>query len=105
VFLAVLFLSRGLPAVLYLRAWGARRTVAAALLQATSLPFIVTATQIGTALGLMSAVTAAALVCAGLLSVLFFPAAASALGLRDEPDDAGPPDRLNPRDVPGRSAG
>ena len=50
--------------------------MAAALLQATSLPFVVTATQIGVLTGLMSPVTAAALVCAGLLSVLFFPATA-----------------------------
>jgi Kef-type K+ transport system membrane component KefB len=83
VFLGVLFLARGLPALMFVRAWGARRTMAAALLQATSLPFIVTATQIGTSLDLMSPVTAAALVCAGLLSVLVFPAAATAIGLRD----------------------
>jgi hypothetical protein len=49
------------------------------LLQATSLPFIVTATAIGVASGQMSSVTAAALVCAGLLSVMVFPAVA--LGL------------------------
>jgi hypothetical protein len=50
-----------------------------ALLQATSLPFIVAATQIGVATGLMSSVTSAALVCAGLLSVLLFPALALVL--------------------------
>jgi Kef-type K+ transport system membrane component KefB len=90
VFLGVLFLARGLPALMFVRAWGPRRTMAAALLQATSLPFIVTATQIGTALGLMSAVTAAALVCAGLLSVLVFPAVATAIGLRDSSGEASP---------------
>jgi hypothetical protein len=42
-------------------------------LQATSLPFIVTITQIGVALGKITPVTAAALVCAGLLLVLIFP--------------------------------
>jgi hypothetical protein len=54
-------------------------------LQATSLPFIVIATQIGVLTGLMAPVTglmapltAAALVCAGLLSVLIFPAVAFA---------------------------
>jgi len=40
------------------------------------LPFIVTATQIGLIIGLMTPVTATALVCAGLLSVLAFPAVA-----------------------------
>jgi hypothetical protein len=59
---------RGLPALLGLRANGTRPTLALGLLQATSLPFIVAATQIGVALGKLSSVTAAALVCAGLLS-------------------------------------
>jgi hypothetical protein len=64
---------RGLPALLGLRANGTRPTLALGLLQATSLPFIVAATQIGVALGKITPVTAAALVCAGLLSVLIFP--------------------------------
>jgi Kef-type K+ transport system membrane component KefB len=81
VFLLVLLLARGLPALLYLSWFGTRRTVAAALLQATSLPFIVAATQIGVLTGRLDEVTAAGLVCAGLLSVLMFPAAATALGL------------------------
>ena len=81
VFLLVLLLARGLPALLYLPTFGARRTGAAALLQATSLPFIVAATQIGVLTGRLDGTTAAALVCAGLLSVLVFPAAAAALGL------------------------
>jgi Kef-type K+ transport system membrane component KefB len=70
-FLAALLLVRGLPAVLY--RLDARRTLAAGLLQATSLPFIVTATAIGTELGLLDAAQSAALVGAGLLSVLLFP--------------------------------
>jgi hypothetical protein len=49
------------------------------LLQATSLPFIVAATQIGVDIGQLSPVNAAALVCAGLLSVLVFPPTALAL--------------------------
>jgi len=83
IFLVVLLLARGVPALMFLRPWDARRTSAAALLQATSLPFIVTATQIGASLGLLSATTSAALVCAGLLSVLAFPALATALGIKD----------------------
>jgi hypothetical protein len=62
-----------MPALLGLRANGPRATLALGLLQATSLPFIVTITQIGVALGKITPVTAAALVCAGLLSVLIFP--------------------------------
>ena len=38
-----------------------------------------TATQIGVLTGLVSGVTAAAMVCAGLLSVVLFPVAALAL--------------------------
>ena len=56
-----------------------RRTVAAALLQATSLPFIAAASQIGVELGIITPGVAAALVGAGLASVLLFPAAAVAL--------------------------
>jgi hypothetical protein len=65
--------------LLWAHSLGGRETAASALLQATSLPFIVTATQIGTATNLMSPVTAAALVCAGLLSVAVFPAVALAV--------------------------
>lgn len=78
-FLAALLVVRGVPALLAIRTLGARSTAAVGLLQATSLPFIVTATQIGVGTGLMAPVTAAALVCAGLLSVLIFPAVALAL--------------------------
>jgi hypothetical protein len=73
VFLLALLVARGVPALLGLRATARRNTIAIGLLQATSLPFIVTATQIGLALGQITAVTGAALVCAGLLSVLIFP--------------------------------
>ncbi|MEV4143911.1 cation:proton antiporter [Amycolatopsis sp. NPDC049691] len=78
-FLAALLLARGVPALLFAREFGARQAIAAGLLQATSLPFLVTATQIGVLVGLMTPVTAAALVCAGLLSVLLFPAGALSL--------------------------
>ncbi|MEA2220327.1 MAG: hypothetical protein QOJ35_2953 [Solirubrobacteraceae bacterium] len=89
VFLVALLLVRGLPAVLYRRAVGDTRARAAALLQATSLPFIVTATMIGASLGLVKADTAAALVSAGMLSVLLFPSAA--LGLLRGARSAPPP--------------
>jgi len=76
VFLAALLLVRGLPAVLYRKRVGARRTVVAGLLQATSLPFIVAAVQIGMELSKLDQATGAALVAAGLLSVLLLPLAA-----------------------------
>jgi Kef-type K+ transport system membrane component KefB len=75
-FLAVLLMVRGLPAWLYRPRVGTRRTVVAGLLQATSLPFIVAAAQIGMELGTLDQATGAALVAAGLASVLLFPLAA-----------------------------
>ncbi len=79
IFLGALLFVRGLPAVLYRGAVGGRRAAAAGLLQATSLPFIVAATQIGLELGLLRPATSAALVVAGLLSVLLFPVSALVL--------------------------
>jgi Kef-type K+ transport system membrane component KefB len=79
VFLAALLLVRGLPALLYRRVLDARRTAVAGILQATSLPFIVAASAIGLELGLIDAAESAALIGAGLLSVLAFPVAGLAL--------------------------
>ncbi len=93
VFLLALLIVRGAPALLTLRALGGRATAAVALLQATSLPFLVTATQIGLVLGKISPVTAAAVVCAGLLSVLLFPPAALALLTSAQSGGSGRPDR------------
>lgn len=78
-FLLALLLARGGPALLYRRVLGVRQTVVAGLLQATSLPFIVTATQIGVGIGAVQQSTAAALVCAGLVSVIVFPPLALAV--------------------------
>jgi len=73
-FLLALLVVRGLPAVLYRSALPSARDVAAVgLLQATSLPFIVAATTIGLALHAIRPANAAALVAAGLLSVIIFP--------------------------------
>jgi Kef-type K+ transport system membrane component KefB len=90
-FLLALLVARGMPALLGLRAAGPRSTLALGLLQATSLPLIVTATQIGVTLGKISAVTGAALVCAGLLSVLVFPLVALALLRGGDRAAAAPP--------------
>ena len=77
-FLAALLFARGLPALLYTELSRERR-IAAALLQATSLPFIVAATAIGRDLGLIDAATSAGFIAAGLVSVLLFPLAALTL--------------------------
>ncbi|GAB3073172.1 hypothetical protein GCM10027053_43130 [Intrasporangium mesophilum] len=79
VFLAALLLARGLPALVFRGRLSGRETAAAGLLQATSLPFLVTASMIGVDTRLISPVNAAALVAAGVLSILIFPV--GALGL------------------------
>jgi len=78
-FLLALLVVRAVPAALYAPTVGRRQAVAAGLLQATSLPFLVTATAIGVTLGEIKPVTAAALVSAGLLSVVVFPLVAVSL--------------------------
>jgi Kef-type K+ transport system membrane component KefB len=90
VFLAALVVVRGLPAALYRRRLGSRKAAIAGLMQSTSLPFIVAATAIGQQLGLIDAAGSAALIGAGLLSVLCFPLAGLILLRREsaprEPD-------------------
>jgi Kef-type K+ transport system membrane component KefB len=78
-FLAALLLARGLPALVYRSVTTARQTLAAALFQATSLSFLVVGGQIGVQLDLIRPVVYAALVAAGLLSVLLFPVTALTL--------------------------
>jgi Kef-type K+ transport system membrane component KefB len=97
-FFLSLLLARGLPAALYRPMVGDRRSLAAGLLQATSLPFIVAATGIGLELGILSPAIGAAMVVAGLLSVVLFPLGAltllqgggepGAAAQRDNLDDA-----------------
>ncbi len=89
IFLLALLLVRGVPALLYRPLVGGRHSVVAGLLQATSLSFIVAASQIGLDLHLISKATGAALIAAGLLSVLIFPIVALTL-LRQSKDEMMP---------------
>ena len=73
IFLVALLVVRGVPALMYRPLLDGRRTLVAGVLQATSLPFIVAASAIGIELGLLDAAESAALIGAGLLSVLVFP--------------------------------
>src|SRR4051794_15977068 len=73
VFLVALLAARGLPAIVYRRVLDGRHAAIAGIMQATSLPFIVAATAIGQSLHLIDAAGSAALIGAGLLSVLLFP--------------------------------
>lgn len=74
VFVLALVLVHGVPALVFVRQTERRsQLVAIGLLQATSLSLPVVAGGIGVARGLMTSTTYAALVAAGLVSVLVFP--------------------------------
>jgi Kef-type K+ transport system membrane component KefB len=75
-FFAMLLVVRGLPVLVLRRDLTRAELTPSALLQATSLSFIVVATQIGVELGELRPINAASLVAAGMLSVLLFPAVA-----------------------------
>jgi Kef-type K+ transport system membrane component KefB len=75
-FLGMLLVARGLPVLLLRRDLTRPELVPAALLQATSLSFIVVAAQIGVTVHELKPINAASLVAAGMLSVLVFPAGA-----------------------------
>jgi Kef-type K+ transport system membrane component KefB len=87
VFVLALLAVHVIPALLYRRTMGTRMALAAGLLQATSFSFLIVATQIGLKLHVMVQATATALVGAGLISVVAFPAIAFAI-LRGERGDS-----------------
>jgi len=84
-FLLAIYLVRGIPAFVYGRLLGRSRAIIAGILQATSLPFVVAATQIGVQLGVVTRASAAGLVTAGLLSVIISPALGLSLLRREQP--------------------
>ena len=93
-FLVILLAARALPALLYLRHLPWREALATGLLQATNLPFIVVAVAVGTELGRLHEMNATALIVAGLISAVLFPAMAQwLLGTaergRDDPTSGG----------------
>ena len=96
IFVAALLVARALPTALYRPfADGRRQLLAGGLLQATSLSIPVVAGQIGVDLGLMRPTTYVALVAAGLISVLVFPAVGLTL-LRDRESAMSPRPRARP---------
>jgi Kef-type K+ transport system membrane component KefB len=92
VFFLLLLAVRGVPALLVYRgALALRQRVQMVLLTATALPLLVALSKIGLDSGHMLPENAAALVGAGVLSVLVFPALAAVLDVRaatDDQDDA-----------------
>jgi Kef-type K+ transport system membrane component KefB len=105
-FLLALMAVRGLPALIYVKVLGRAKTLVAGLLQATSLPFIVTASMIGQQIGVVTKASAAGLIAAGLCSVVLFPAAGLALLRRGEhgAEDGMPTPANHVRTVPPRPA-
>jgi Kef-type K+ transport system membrane component KefB len=94
-FLLALLVVRALPALLYTRLIGRRLVPVAGLMQATTLTFVIVASQVGLATGHISAATSAALLTAGLLSAAVFPAAAMGLlaHVRQPTSEPPPPDQ------------
>ena len=86
----MILVVRGTPALLLRREITIRQTQAAAFMQATTLSFIVIATEIGVTIGEMHPANAASLVTAGMISVLVFPAVALALLRADAPEVPSP---------------
>jgi Kef-type K+ transport system membrane component KefB len=72
-FAVLLLLVRGLPILVYRSELGMRATVALGFLQSAALPLLVVITGLGVQDGLMRSDNAAALVGAGLLSIVVFP--------------------------------
>lgn len=83
-FLVLLLVVRGVPALFFRKDISRTQVYASALMQSTSLSFIVVATTLGVTIGEVRRINAASLIAAGMLSVLIFPATALALLRREE---------------------
>ena len=86
-FLALFLVVRGAPALLYRHDMPRRDVLAMGLLQASALPLLVVITGIGVSTGRMHPENAAAMVGAGLLSVIVFPIVALALRSKEVGDE------------------
>jgi len=84
VFLVLLLVVRGLPClVVYRKALPRSQRVQMTFITATTLPLLIALAEIGLQDGVMLSANAAAIVGAGVLSVLIYPAAAVGLARRD----------------------
>jgi Kef-type K+ transport system membrane component KefB len=89
IFFLLLLIIRGLPSlVIYRRALPLRKRIEMTFITATALPLLVALAEIGLQDGKMLPSNAAALVGAGALSVLVYPAVAAALARKDPARDA-----------------
>ena len=95
-FLLAIIIARAVPALVYVRLLGRSRALIAGILQATSLTFIVAATQIGVQIGVITPTSQAALIAAGILSVVISPGLALALLRREGPETRTRPAAASP---------
>jgi Kef-type K+ transport system membrane component KefB len=87
VFVVLLLVVRGLPALLIdARVLPFRERVEMTFITATTMPLLIALAAIGLSDGVMLPSNAAALVGAGVVSVLVFPAAATLLRRRGQPE-------------------
>jgi Kef-type K+ transport system membrane component KefB len=91
IFFVLLLVVRGLPSLLvYRRALPLRQRVEMTFITATTMPLLIALAAIGLSTGVMIPANAAALVGAGVLSVLFYPLIAVAVARRGMTAAAGP---------------
>jgi Kef-type K+ transport system membrane component KefB len=91
VFLALLLVVRGLPALfVYRKVLPARQRLEMTFITATTMPLLIALAEIGLSDGVMLRANAAALVGAGVLSVLIYPLIAVALARRGRTSGPGP---------------
>lgn len=89
VFVLLMLIVRGLPSYICFRGlFGQRQRLGGSILQATNLTFIVVVAQLAAETGDLDSATAAALVAAGVLSVLIYPPIA--IGLLPDTEDLQP---------------
>jgi len=99
IFIGALLIVRGLPAIAFRGSGSRREILGAGLIQATLLP--IAPTQIGLELGLLDPATAAALITAGLVAAVVFPAVALRQFGRALPLSAALPGSTIRGDLPG----
>jgi Kef-type K+ transport system membrane component KefB len=78
-FLVLFLVCRGVPALLFRKQLDRRAALALALLSATSLSFVLTASDVGMRVGKLREINATAMVGAAVIAMVLFPLGAQAL--------------------------
>jgi Kef-type K+ transport system membrane component KefB len=92
-FLGLFVVVRGIPALLWLRELGPRSTVGLALCSGTALPLVVAIVGIGSERGAISSDVGAAMIGAGMISVLVLPLLATTIVGRESSREGDVPAR------------